>query len=44
MATALSIPSSHLFHLFGSAKLKGILGKEDELVEEYRGLIDRYLE
>jgi len=44
MATALSIPSSTLFHLLGAAKLKGILGKEDELVEEYRWLIERYLE
>lgn len=44
MAIALSIPSSTLIHLFGTAKLKGILGKEDELAEEYRWLIERYLE
>lgn len=44
MAGELNIPSSTLFHLFGAAKLKGVLGKEDELVEEYRWLIERYLE
>jgi len=44
MAKEIGIETPILFHLVSVAKLKGILGKGDELVEEYRSLLKQYLE
>jgi len=44
IAKEMGIEPSVLFHLMSMAKLKGLLGKQDELVGEYHLLIKQYLE
>jgi len=44
IAKEAGIEPSILFHLVSMAKLKGFLGKQDELVGEYHSLIKQYLE
>ncbi|MFQ6121790.1 MAG: hypothetical protein ACE5LA_01850 [Dehalococcoidales bacterium] len=44
VAKEMGIEASMSFHLVSVAKLKGLLGKQDELVDEHRSLIKQYLE
>ena len=44
LAKEMGIEPAILFHLVTIAKLKGLLGKQDELAAEYQAMIRQYLE